>query len=513
MLQSIPLGRLTRYSALRATLGVLALTLAAACQDSVAPSSSLHSPAATPSRDVQNASSRIPDEYIVVFNDDVGDVTGRANALLKANGGNLHFTYSSALKGFSAHMSAQAADAILNDPNVAYVEQDQTASLAGTQTGAPWGLDRIDQALLPGDGTYNYPSTGTGVNIYIIDSGIRHTHTQFGGRVVPAFSVINDGFGPDGCTTHGTHVAGAAAASTYGSAKAAMLFSVRVTDCTGSVTTSNLIAGVDWVTANRTLPAVANMSLVSALSSALNTAVTNSINAGVVYVAAAGNSNADACNFSPASVPGVITVGAIGGQDARSVYSNFGSCVDIYAPGDDIYGPINTDDVSIALGSGTSEASAFAAGAAAMYLELNPSASPSQVAQAIVSASTLGVVTGLTNDTPNRLLRVTGLGSGSSGSPPPPPPPGNAAPTANFSASCSRNNCTLDGSASSDDVGIVSYAWNFGDGTSQTSTSPKTTHAYSSKGNFSVTVTLTVTDGGGLTGSAQQTLNIKNKGK
>jgi subtilisin family serine protease len=510
---SIPVGRHTSRSAWLTAAASVALTLIA-CQDAAAPiSSAVGSESAETSQNPQTAATAIADEYIVIFNTDVGDVDASALALEKAHGASRKFTYKSAFKGFSAHMSADAAAAMMNDPRVLSVELDQVVSLAGTQTGAPWGLDRIDQAGLTGDGLFIYPNTGAGVNVYILDSGIRRTHTQFGGRVVPAYSVLNDGYSPDGCYTHGTHVAGVVGGSTWGVAKGATLHSVRVTDCAGLVTTSNLIAGVEWVTANRVRPAVANMSLSSIASSALNLAVTNSINSGVTYVVSGGNANGDACNYSPANLPAAIAVGAIGGLDARANYSNLGPCIDIYAPGTQIYSATNTDDSSYALDSGTSQASAFVAGAAALYLASNPTASPADVTQALLSGATAGVVSGLTADTPNRLLRVVGGSGGSTPPPPPPPPPGNTAPTAGITSSCQKATCSLDGSSSRDDAGVVSYSWNFGDGTTATSTTPLIKHSYTTKGSYSVTVTLTVTDAAGLTGSAQKTLNIRNNGR
>jgi len=510
MLLSHPAGRL-RFVTWPAVAAFSVLSLSACNDNTTAPAANAADSQLAPrfSQSAPGLGKKIADEYIVVFDQSVGDVRGRANALMSMHGGKVENIYSSALRGFSAHMSAQAAEKLADDPAVDFVEQDQTAVVAGTQTGAPWNLDRIDQANKPLDGNFAYPNNGAGVNVYIIDTGIRRTHSEFGGRVVADFDAVGDGYGPDGCHWHGTHVAGTIGGTFGGVAKGATLHSVRVFDCAASAPVSAVIAGVDWVTANRVRPAVASMSLVSVLSTALNTAVQNSIDAGVTYAVAAGNLAYDACNYSPSSVSAALTVGASNGLDQEAPFSGFGSCVDLFAPGENIYSAMSSSDVAMDYQSGTSYATGHVAGAAAIYLASNPTASPAQVAQAIISAATPNVLANVRAGTPNLLLRV----DGGSTQPPPPPPPGNAAPTASFTASCARNVCTFDGSGSRDDVGIASYTWNYGDGTSSSGSSSRVSKTYNSKGNFSVTVTLTVADAAGLTGSVQKAVRIANKGK
>jgi subtilisin family serine protease len=350
--------------------------------------------------EIRGAERPIKDQYIVVFNDDVGpDLPAVAADMARMNGARLGYVYQRALKGFSAEMSEGRARAMARDPRVAWVEEDGEVELSATQSNATWGLDRVDQRDRPLSGTYTYNYTGSGVKAYIIDTGIRRTHTDFGGRAIHGYSAINDGRGSTDCNGHGTHVAGTVGGSTWGVAKGATLVAVRVLDCNGSGTNSGVIAGVDWVTSDHAsgAPAVANMSLGGGASSALDTAVRNSISDGVTYVVASGNSNVDACNSSPARVSEAITVNSSTSSDARSSFSNWGSCTDIFAPGSSITSAWYSSDTATNTISGTSMATPHVAGAAALYLHQNGYKSPSTVWAAIRD-----------NATPNKISDVKG---------------------------------------------------------------------------------------------------------
>src|SRR5687767_15588226 len=340
----------------RVAVAVTLFVLAACAEPVSSPSPSLVrvEPAQAPLLRTGSAE-EIPGQYIVVFKDDVENPHGKAKEKAVKAKASVKFSYGSALKGFAAELSDEALAELRSDPDVAYIEQDQTVSLSTTQTGATWGIDRIDQRNRPLSGTYTYTSTGAGVRVYIIDTGIRTTHAQFGGR---ASSV----YGGSDCNGHGTHVAGTVGGSTYGVAKGALLRAVRVLNCSGSGSWSGIIAGLDWVRANHIKPAVANMSLGGGFSSSVNAAANNLSNAGVFVAVAAGNSNANACNFSPASAANVTTVMSSTSSDAKSSFSNFGSCTHVYAPGSSITSAWSTSNTATNTISGTSMASPHVAG-------------------------------------------------------------------------------------------------------------------------------------------------------
>ncbi|HEX5541674.1 MAG TPA: S8 family peptidase [Micromonospora sp.] len=363
-----------------------------------------------------NAPNAVAGNYIVVLKDDaVGGKVGTARAaaaipskakeLAGQFGGSVGHVYDAALNGFSVRMSEAAAKRLAAHPHVAYVEQDQVVALAATQTNPPsWGLDRIDQRNRPLDSRYTYPTTASTVRAYIIDTGIRASHTDFGGRVLSGYDAV--GGGTNDCNGHGTHVAGTVGGAAHGVAKAVRLVPVRVLNCAGSGTNAGVIAGVNWVTNNAVRPAVANMSLGGGANTTLDNAVANSIARGITYSIAAGNSNANACNSSPARVSSGITVGATTSTDARASYSNYGSCVHIFAPGSSIRSAWHTSNTATNTINGTSMAAPHVAGAAALVLAANSSWSPSQVRSYLLNNATTGVVGSPGTGSPNRLLYV-----------------------------------------------------------------------------------------------------------
>ncbi len=358
----------------------------------------------------------ISDRYIVIFKPSVANAAQEADNLMRGKGGQIHFRYSNAIKGFAASIPASALDGIMNNPNVESVEQDATVSLNQTsspQNQATWGLDRIDQRDRPLDSQYSFKYTASGVTAFVIDTGIRADHVEFTGRVFPGYSAVSDGNGTNDCNGHGTHVSGTIGGSTWGVAKAVKLVPVRVLDCAGSGSLSGVVAGIDWVAGSTTRPAVANLSLGSSKSATVNAAVAGAFNKGVTMVVAAGNSSADACLYSPSSEPTAITVGATTSSDSRATYSNFGSCVDVFAPGSSITSAWYTTTTAINTISGTSMASPHVAGVAALALNANPTATPASVAQFITANASLNKLSSLGMGSPNKL--VYSLASGAPG--------------------------------------------------------------------------------------------------
>ncbi len=345
------------------------------------------------------------ESVIVVFRDRVANPAALAQQLGRQHGFAPRLVYQHALKGFATSLPSRAIDTLSRNPNVAWVEADGPVSVNTDQAGATWGLDRIDEKARPLDGNYTYDSNGTGVTAYIIDTGIRISHSEFGVAPAPlrasyGYDAVDLSLPADDCHGHGTHVAGTTGGSTYGVAKGVSLVAVRVLDCNGSGTWSGIIAGIDWVTGDHDPgeAAVANMSLGGGANSSVDTAVRNSIADGVSYAIAAGNGNfigiaQDACRYSPARVAEAMTIGATDSTDKKASWSNYGNCVDWFAPGVSVKSAWKTSDTATNTISGTSMATPHTAGAAALYLQENPGVTPQQVRDGLYTRSTKSIVT------------------------------------------------------------------------------------------------------------------------
>jgi subtilisin family serine protease len=349
--------------------------------------------------------------YVVVLNGSTAAAGAIAAEQARRFGGSVDFVYTHALKGFAITLPDPAAQALARDPRVASVEADSVYTADTTQSGATWGLDRIDQRSRPTDGLFHYANTGAGVTAYVIDTGIRYSHSEFGGRAVPGYDSVTAGGDASDCNGHGTHVSGTVGGASYGVAKDVRLVAVRVLNCSGSGTTAQVVAGIDWVTADHLAgqPAVANMSLGGSASTAIDTAVRNSITDGVAYSIAAGNGflglfAQNACNTSPARVTEAMTVSATDSSDRKPSWANVGSCVDWFAPGVNVTSAWYSSDTATNTISGTSMATPHTTGVAALYLQSNPAATPSQVQEALRAATTKGVVVSPGSGSPNALL-------------------------------------------------------------------------------------------------------------
>jgi subtilisin family serine protease len=484
----------------------------AACSDNSQPlaPAPYTTPLASNFPSANSNSAPIPGRYIVVYKtaNQTGPTQSGASRVVSMAAhakyaGRVHEVYNTALHGMAVDLTDAEVTALRADSTVAFIEQDQALTLAGVQTtNVPWNLDRLDQRTMAPNGSYAYATDGSGVTVYMIDTGISFSHSEFGGRAVKGIDIYTPGGTAMDCFGHGTETASVVGGSTFGVAKKVKLVAVRVTSCAGGGSLSTELAGVDWITANRTLPAVANISLINSVSSALNQAVQRSIASGVVYTVGAGNGADDACHHSPGSAAGVITVGATDMYDRLASFSAYGPCVALNAPGVSIPAAYGGGTAKTVM-SGTSASAPHVAGAAALYLSAHPTATPAQVKSALVANATKNVLLQMKPGTPNLLLYT-----GASSTPTPTPPPIKSIPVAKIAATCSATTCSFDASGSTA-LTNATYAWSFGDGT--TGTGRTTSHVYARTGSFAVSLTVKDANGSNTTSQSIVTSATANR--
>jgi subtilisin family serine protease len=436
------------------------------------------------------------ERYIVIL-----EPQGSPGDVARDHGLQVNLVFEQAVNGFSASIPRNAIQGLLRNPQVQVVEADVAVTVeTDVQADATWGLDRIDQRSQPLDGLYYYTHNGEGVSAYIVDTGIRFDHQEFEGRAVRGFDAFNDGQNGNDCNGHGTHVAGTVGAKTWGVAKRTRLVSVRVLDCTGTGSSSTIIAGIDWIMKNNRDPAVANFSIGGSRSETVNKAVRNLNAAGVQSSIAAGNEGADACLSSPGSTLEAVTVGGTGKTDTRRATSNWGPCVDVFAPGSAIYSASHVDQTSSMARSGTSMAAPHAAGVMALWLHQDPTLTPAQLHHMIIAHATQNVVIDAQSENAHLLHSLWG---DVAAPPPAPPAEDDPPPSADFTASCEHTDCEFT-DLSIPEGSVVAWKWDFGDGTSSDARHPVKQYALAG----SYLVVESVTDEAGRTDSAARTILV-----